>query len=359
MTARRDPRGDSDQPASRLISAALDSGAPLSGAHWQELRTFLAVAKLKSFNKAAQSLGITHVTAARHIRRLHDRYKAPLVVATKHGSILTEKGAQMLDVLSRMDRALYALDEDLSGRSTNAASVVRLSISDGLGMLFVVPQLERLTAAHPNISVYIQRPNNLRHLREDKADVMIGFSPPSGEDLTATPIGYFHFLSFASPDYFAKRAARGESGTAHSFVDAERFRGDERLWGPWNRLTESGRTVHWCDPSLSYSFMVKMGLGIGLLPSYNLLEPMFRHVDTGVDIKVPLYLVALTERLTVEHVRIVFRFVADIFAENRTWFGAELPERFDASHRPAGYRHLSAITEDGYSNAAVLSQAPS
>jgi DNA-binding transcriptional LysR family regulator len=81
--------------------------SPPIGIYWTELRIFLEVARSKSFNKAAQELGITHPTAGRAVRRLESELKTPLLAAAgARGVVLTPAG-------SRLARALEPLDAEI------------------------------------------------------------------------------------------------------------------------------------------------------------------------------------------------------------------------------------------------------
>jgi hypothetical protein len=73
---------------------------PTIGINWTELRIFLEVARSKSFNKAAQELGVTDPTVARAVRRLEAELNTPLLAgAGARGVVLTPAG-------SRLERAL-------------------------------------------------------------------------------------------------------------------------------------------------------------------------------------------------------------------------------------------------------------
>jgi DNA-binding Lrp family transcriptional regulator len=54
---------------------------PASGLYWTELRIFLEVAKSKSFNKAAEELGISQPTVGRAVRRLETALNIKLLGA--------------------------------------------------------------------------------------------------------------------------------------------------------------------------------------------------------------------------------------------------------------------------------------
>ena len=67
----------------------------MSGQYWAELRIFAEVAQAKSFNRAADRLGLSQPTIARKVRRLQDLIGAQLFVSTKTGVRLTERGEEL------------------------------------------------------------------------------------------------------------------------------------------------------------------------------------------------------------------------------------------------------------------------
>lgn len=85
------------------------------------------------------------------------------------------------------------------------------------------------------------------------------------------------------------------------------------MWDSWQQAAARGRVAHCCDDPFAYGLMVKAGLGIGLLGSYAVMEPAAVPLEIGVRVSVPLFLLALTERLQARPVRLVFDWLADIF----------------------------------------------
>ncbi len=67
----------------------------LSGPFWGELRVFLAVAKAKSFNRAAEELAMSQPTVSRQVRRLQDIMGTQLVLPTQSGIKLTRQGEDL------------------------------------------------------------------------------------------------------------------------------------------------------------------------------------------------------------------------------------------------------------------------
>ena len=146
--------------APSISKLAIEDGSLLSGRYWGELRTFLAVAKAKSLNRAAQELGVSRMTAGREIRRLQDAIGAQLVVFGNTGAAPTGRGKELARALQRLDQEIHTLTNDLRAEVRRAEGAVRLSVTDGIGIIFVVPSLKRLAQAYPRIRVEMKSPQN-------------------------------------------------------------------------------------------------------------------------------------------------------------------------------------------------------
>src|ERR1700691_3532006 len=106
---------------------ALEDESILSGQFWGELRIFLAVAKAKSFNKAAEALNMSQPTVSRQVRRLQDIIGSQLLHSSKSGIILTEKGRVLAETLLTIDEKLFSISQDLRAESAEPAGLVRFS----------------------------------------------------------------------------------------------------------------------------------------------------------------------------------------------------------------------------------------
>jgi DNA-binding transcriptional LysR family regulator len=113
----------------------------LSGSYWGELRTFLEVARAKSFNNAAKQLKLSHPTIARRVRHLEKLMRVQLLVSTERGIKLTPRGQELARALANLDESLYAITAGVEEDTPNAEARVRVSITNGLNSLFLAPSL--------------------------------------------------------------------------------------------------------------------------------------------------------------------------------------------------------------------------
>src|SRR4029450_10824298 len=96
---------DEDQ---HLNKSPLDAETLLSGQFWGELRVFLAVAKTKSFNRAAEMTNTSQPTVSRQVKRLQDVVGSQLFISTPRGVKLTQKGEALGQALARLHPTLHS-----------------------------------------------------------------------------------------------------------------------------------------------------------------------------------------------------------------------------------------------------------
>jgi DNA-binding transcriptional LysR family regulator len=325
---------DPDQP--HLVPSPLDGTDILSGQFWGELRVFLAVAKAKSFNRAADLLNTSQPTVSRQVKRLQDMMGSQLFVPTQHGVKLTAKGQALAQALTSLDHSLFALTNDLKAEAQQAEGIVRISITDGLNTFFVAPAISAFGAKHPKIRLHLKSLANVISLRENQTDMMIGFGPIEARDITYRRLGQLHFVPVVAKSYIQRYGIPTRANLAqHLFLQSEFYAAKKGLWNGWNTAVGQGRIVHSCDNSMAYGMLVKAGLGIGLLGSYTVLEPDAVPLDLDVKVSLPLYALALTERLNARPVSLVFDWLCEIFWPANPWFNPEFrlnppSTRFDA-----------------------------
>lgn len=324
-----------------LNRGPLDDETLLSGQFWAELRVFLAVAKTKSFNRAATITGTSQPRVSRQVKRLQDVVGSQLFISTARGVKLTEKGEELARALCQLDHTLYSITSDLKAETSEAEGTVRVSITDGLNVLFAAPALEQFSEQYPKIQVHLKSPLNILNLRENQTDMMVGFSPAESSDIIFRKLGQLHFIPIATKEYIKKNGLPTlENMEHHAFLQSEYYLAKTGLWDGWQQTVARGRIVHYCDNSFAYGMLVKAALGIGLLPSYVLAEPCFVPLQCDLRIPVPIYLIALSDRLHARPVRLVFDWLSEVFGSNNPWFSDEFRLNNPPSAHDAGFRKM-------------------
>jgi DNA-binding transcriptional LysR family regulator len=328
-----------DEKQQSFNKSPLDDEALLSGQFWGELRVFLAVAKTKSFNRAAEITNTSQPTVSRQVKRLQDVVGSQLFISTPRGVKLTQKGEALAQALSRLDHTLYSITSDLKSETREAEGTVRVSITDGLNTFFAAPALLHFSAQYPKIQLHLKSPLNHIDLRENQTDMMIGFVPNVSSDIQFRKLGQLHFIPVVAKDYIGRHGLPTVGNLEqHLFIQSEYYMARTGMWDSWQQTASRGRIAHYCDNSFAYGMLVKAGHGIGLLGSYVVIEPCAVPLEIGWTISVPLYLMALTERLKVRPVRLVFDWLSEVFGSHNPWFSDEFrlnnpPSKYDAGFR--------------------------
>ena len=227
--------------APSISRLAIEDGALMSGRYWGELRTFLAVAKARSLNRAADELGVSRMTAGREIRRLQDLIGAQLIVFTKTGAALTRRGEALARSLQRFDQEIHTLTADLRRELRQAEGTVRIGVTEGIGVVFIVPALRQLALTYPRIRVELKTPQNYTEsILENRTDLMVGFAQEERRDATSTRMGTLHFLPLVSRSYVARRGRPTRDNLHRSPV--HRIRPLPREYGGLGAMARDRRT---------------------------------------------------------------------------------------------------------------------
>jgi len=309
-------------PPSRRV---VDDAHIQSGPFWGELRVFLAVAKARSFSRAAEALNMSQPTVSRQVRRLQDVMGAQLVIPTQAGIKLTRQGEELAKSLVVLDHTLFEISNEVTADARNAEGLVKVAVGEALAGLFMVPSLLTFSERYPNIRLEICTPVSLTDFRANQADVMIGLAPSQLAEVVSQPLGVVHMLPIATQPYIDRYGVPTHSNlSSHCFLQSQHYATGDGLWDSWLKLIARGVATHSCDNSLTYSLLVKSGLGIGLVGSCALCDPAVIPLELGVHIRAPLYALASNDRLAAKTVRLVFEWLVEAFGPSVPWFRPEL-----------------------------------
>jgi DNA-binding transcriptional LysR family regulator len=147
------------------------------------LRTLITVVDLRSFTRAAQSLGVTQPAVSAQIKRLQMLLDAELFDKSAPGVTLTAKG----EVIVNYARRVLALNDQMLDATTRSGSVARLRI--GLAVDYfegpILRTLAQFRAGHPELGLQIcseYSASLLRDLRRGDYDLVVAGSDTEQPD---------------------------------------------------------------------------------------------------------------------------------------------------------------------------------
>ena len=172
------------------------------------LTAFAAVARLRSFRKAALERGVSASALSHALRALEERLGVRLLNRTTRSVTPTEAG-QML--LARLAPAMREIDDallDLSTLQDVPAGKLRLNVPRPAARLLLAPMLASFVARYPRVQVDVVTDDGMIDIVRDGFDAGIRFGEQVAAEMIAVPVGAPQpFVVVGSPAYLAARLA--------------------------------------------------------------------------------------------------------------------------------------------------------
>ncbi len=175
----------------------------MARANLNDLLAFIAVARERSFTRAAAQLGVSQSALSHTIRQLETRLGVRLLTRTTRSVSPTEAGERLLETLGpRLDEIETEL-EAISALRDKPAGTVRLTMGDHVYRTIVQPKLASLLLNYPDIKIEIILDNALADIVEDRMSAGVRLGEAVDKDMIAVRIGPdIRFALIAAPAYF-------------------------------------------------------------------------------------------------------------------------------------------------------------
>ena len=197
------------------------------------VEAFLAVARRKSFRRAAADLGVTPSAISQAVRALEARIGAPLFTRTTRSVGLTEAGERFLARARPAFEELVAAGEaarDLGGRP---AGLLRLAVPRAVVPLILQPMIASFCEAYPDIELEIAASEELVDIAQQGFDAGVRLGQFIAADMTIVRLTPpFRFVVVGSPTYLARAGApdRPEDLRNHACLRQRLSNGSIALW---------------------------------------------------------------------------------------------------------------------------------
>lgn len=119
----------------------------------KNLTTFIYVAELRSFTKAADRLGFSQSTVSFQIKQLETELSCQLFERINHTVHLTEKGREVLEYAHQINRMTRELKDSMKEEASSG--YIRLAMADSLCTSLLSRDFLRFRELYPNISLKI------------------------------------------------------------------------------------------------------------------------------------------------------------------------------------------------------------
>ena len=101
---------------------------------WDNLRSFLELARQGKLTNAGKRLSIEPTTVSRHINRLERELEVHLFNRSPKGYSLTDEGYKLLPYAEDIETKINSIYQSISGTDTVLTGTVRMAVPEGLGI---------------------------------------------------------------------------------------------------------------------------------------------------------------------------------------------------------------------------------
>ena len=171
------------------------------------LLAFVAVARERSFTKAAAKLGVSQSALSHTIRGLEARLGFRLLTRTTRSVAPTEVGERLLRTVAPRFEEIEAELETLSELREKPAGTIRITATDYAADTILWPKLAKFLPQYPDIKVEIIVDNALTDIVAQRYDAGVRSGEQVAKDMIAVRIGPdMRMAVVGAPSYFAKRS---------------------------------------------------------------------------------------------------------------------------------------------------------
>lgn len=279
---------------------------------WENLRYFLAVARIGTLSGAARSLKVDQATVSRRLTAFESEVKTPLIERQPRHCKLTPIGQRVLELVLEMEDGAYAIERVLDANRLPPNGKVTLSAPPVLATNFLVNHLAHFRQANPGVQLSVLCEARQVSLSRREADIVLRLTRP--EELTSVvrKVGRLSFGLYASKDY-----PHLHNPSAWEFVgyDAGFVGIAQHKW----LMSVAGKRPIACEISDINGHLVaaKAGAGVAGLPDFlAITDPMLQRVShEGETFSRDVWMAVHQDLRAAPHVRVVMDFLLKVVTE--------------------------------------------
>lgn len=171
-----------------------------------DILVFLAVARERSFTRAAAQLGMTQSALSHIIRGLEERLGVRLLTRTTRSVSPTEAGERLLQNVGPRLEEIEAEITAVSDLGDKPAGTIRITAIDHVIESLLWPRLAPLLPQYPDLHVELSSDYRLVDIAAERFDIGVRYGDQVDKDMIAVRLSVDMPMSIvASPAYLAHR----------------------------------------------------------------------------------------------------------------------------------------------------------
>jgi DNA-binding transcriptional LysR family regulator len=238
-----------------------------------DLLAFIAVARERSFTKAAAKLGVSQSALSYTVRTLEERLGLRLLTRTTRSVSMTEVGERLLGSIGPRFDEIESEISALSALRDKPAGTIRITTVEHAAETILWPAMTRLLAENPDINIEIINDYGFTDIVAERYDAGVRLGEQVEGDMIAVRIGPdFRMAVVGAPSYFHGRTQplTPQDLTEHACINLRLptygglYTWDLRKDGRELKVRVNGRVVFNAVAMMRHAALE--GLGLAYLP---------------------------------------------------------------------------------------------
>ncbi|MFD4840082.1 LysR family transcriptional regulator [Achromobacter sp. NPDC058515] len=173
---------------------------------YNDLLAFIAVARERSFTRAAAQLGVSQSALSHTIRALEARMGIRLLTRTTRSVAPTQAGERLMQNVAPRFQEIQAELAAVGELSDQPAGIVRITATENAAETVLWPRLAALLPKYPQIKVEVTLDSRFADIVADRYQMGVRLGDEVARGMTAVRIGPdVRFAIVGAPAYLAKR----------------------------------------------------------------------------------------------------------------------------------------------------------
>ena len=168
---------------------------------WNNLRSFLELARHGKLTLTGKRLNIEPTTVGRHINKLEKDLDVQLFNRSPKGYTLNDEGYKLLVYAESIETKINSIYQSISGTDTELSGAVRMAVPEGLGVGVISKHIKTFKDKHPSIDLELVADTRSRSLSKREADIAITLARPTSGRLVAWKLSDYRLALYASHEY--------------------------------------------------------------------------------------------------------------------------------------------------------------
>jgi LysR family transcriptional regulator for bpeEF and oprC len=168
------------------------------------MRTFVRVAELGSFTRAADDLSLARSAVSQLVRQLENKLGGQLLNRTTRKVSLTAEGEDYLTRCQRIFAELAAADDIVSRSRFRPQGRLRVDVPTAFGRHLLMPALPDFTRRFPEMQVEVRFNDRVIDLVREGVDLALRVGPIRQSTLAVRRVCGTRLVTCASPKYLAQ-----------------------------------------------------------------------------------------------------------------------------------------------------------